>query len=123
VAAFCKQAMAGEPLIVYGDGRQTRDFVFVEDLSRGIAAALTHGGEGVFAHIGSGTETTILEVARMVADRLGGATVEHRPERVGDVLRSTSDISRARELFDFEPQVALAEGLDRTVRWFQESGG
>lgn len=129
VAAFCKRALAGEPLVVYGDGRQTRDFVFVEDLSRGIAAALARGDQeeqvdqGVLAHLGSGVETTVLEVARLVADRVGGATVEHQPERAGDVVRSTADISRARALFGFMPRVTLEDGLDRTVRWFRESNG
>jgi UDP-glucose 4-epimerase len=122
VAAFCKRGLAGEPLVVYGDGSQTRDFVFVEDLCRGIAAALGYGGKGLVAHLGSGHETTVLEVARMVADRLGGVPVEHRPPRVGDVGRSASDISTARELFGFEPRVRLQDGLDQTIDWFREWG-
>ena len=120
-AAFCKRALAGEPLVVYGDGTQTRDFVFVEDLSRGIAAAVADGRKGVVAHLASGTETTVLEVARLVAERLGGVSIEHRPARVGDVARSASDISTARELFGFTPRVTLRDGLDRTVDWFRES--
>jgi UDP-glucose 4-epimerase len=122
VAAFCKRALAGEALVVYGDGSQTRDFVFVEDLCRGIASALAHGGTGVVAHLASGVETTVLEVARLVADRLGGVPVEHRPARVGDVARSAADISTARDLFGFAPRVTLEDGLDRTVSWFREWG-
>ncbi len=123
VAAFCKRALAGEPLIVYGDGSQTRDFVFVEDLARGIAQAVVVGGTGTVAHLGSGTETTVLEVAREISHRLGGEVpVEYRPIRASDVTRSVSDISLARKLFGFEPRVSLAEGLDRTVAWFRESG-
>jgi UDP-glucose 4-epimerase len=121
VAAFCKQALAGEPLIVYGDGSQTRDFVFIEDLCRGIASAVTTGGSGLVAHLGSGVETTVLEVAGQISLRLGDVPVEHRPIRAGDVSRSFSDISLARERFGFEPRVQLAEGLDRTVAWFRES--
>ena len=121
VAAFCKRALAGEPLVVYGDGTQTRDFVFDEDHSRGIAAAVADGRKGVVAHLASGTETTVLEVARLVAERLGGVSIEHRPARVGDVARSASDISTARELFGFTPRVTLQDGLDRTVDWFRES--
>jgi UDP-glucose 4-epimerase len=123
VAAFCKRALAGEPLIVYGDGTQTRDFVFVEDLCRGIAAAVTSGGKGLVAHLASGRETTVLDVAAMVAERFGGAAIEHRPPRAGDISRSVADISRASELFGYEPRVGLDEGLDRTVAWFRESGG
>jgi UDP-glucose 4-epimerase len=122
VAAFCKQARAGEPLVVYGDGHQTRDYVFVEDICRGIAGAMTSGAKGAVAHLGSGVETTVLEVARQISRRFGGdIAVEHRPERVGDVVRSCADISGARSLFGFEPAVALGDGLDRTVAWFEQS--
>lgn len=121
VAAFCKQALAGQPLVVYGDGTQTRDFVFVEDLCRGISSALAFGGKNLVAHLASGTETTVLAVARMVSDRVGGIPIEHRPARVGDVARSVADTSTARELFGFVPRVTLKEGLDRTVAWFRES--
>jgi UDP-glucose 4-epimerase len=121
VAAFCKRALTGDPLIVYGDGTQTRDFVFVEDLCRGIAAAVVEGGNGVVVHLGSGAETSVLEVAAKVAGRFGGLPVEHRPARVGDVARSGADISAARERFGFAPTVGLDEGLDRTVVWFRES--
>lgn len=122
VAAFCKRAAAGQPLVVYGNGRQTRDFVYVEDICRGIAGALTCGARGAVAHLASNVETTVLEVARQLAERFGGdVTVEHRPERVGDVLRSSADTSGAQRLFGFEPVVSLTEGLDRTVAWFEQS--
>jgi UDP-glucose 4-epimerase len=121
VAAFCKAALAGEPLVVYGNGHQTRDFVFVEDLARGITAALGQGNTGVVAHLGSGIETTVLEVASLISDRLGHVPIEHHPVRAGDIERNFSDITRARELFDFSPRVPLAEGLDRTVSWFRGS--
>jgi UDP-glucose 4-epimerase len=121
VAAFCKRALAGEALIVYGDGTQTRDFVFVDDLCGGIAAAVSDGAKGVVAHLGSGTETAVLEVAQLLSDRFGGVPVEHRPARAGDVPRSAADISAARERFGFAPEVTLVEGLDRTVAWFRES--
>jgi UDP-glucose 4-epimerase len=124
VAAFCKQALAGEPLLVYGDGTQTRDFVFVDDLCSGIAAALGYSGNGAaVAHLGSGAETMVLDVAQRLSARWGGAPVEHAPARVGDVPRSAADISAARDLFGFSPEIGLDEGLDRTVAWFRESGG
>jgi UDP-glucose 4-epimerase len=129
VAAFCKRALAGEPLIVYGDGSQTRDFVFVDDLCRGIVGAVEssgaeHGGgpaAGRLFHLGSGLETPVLTVAAKVAERFGGVAIEHRPTRAGDVPRSGADIGAAREQLDFAPGVTLDEGLDRTVAWFRES--
>jgi UDP-glucose 4-epimerase len=122
VASFCKAAMAGKPLVIYGDGKATRDYVFVEDLCRGIAGAMTCGAQGAVAHLGSGVQTTVLEVARLLTERFSGdLAVEHQAERVGDVQRSGADISGARKLFGFDPTVALPEGLDRTVAWFEQS--
>jgi UDP-glucose 4-epimerase len=124
VAAFCKRASAGEPIVIYGDGSQTRDFIYVDDLCSGITTAMESGAKGTVAHLGSGVETTVLDVAHEVARRFGGdVAVEHRPERVGDVLHSNADISYARERFGFAPKVALSEGLDRTVAWFEQSPG
>jgi len=71
-----------------------------------------------------GVETTVLDVADEIASRFeGDIAVEHRPARAGDVLRSSADISGARSLFGFEPSVALGEGLDHTIGWFQQSSG
>ena len=124
VAAFCKRASAGEPIVIYGDGSQTRDFIYVDDLCSGITTAMESGAKGTVAHLGSGVETTVLDVAHEVARRFGSdVAVEHRPERVGDVLHSNADISYARERFGFAPKVALSEGLDRTVAWFEQSPG
>jgi UDP-glucose 4-epimerase len=121
VAAFCKAAADGEPLVVYGDGHQTRDFVFVADLCRGIVGALTSDAQGAVVHLGSGVETSVLDVAEAVSARFGGVPVEHRPERPGDVLRNSADLSAARELFGFDPATDLAAGLDQTVAWFRGS--
>jgi len=121
VAAFCKQALSGRPLVVYGDGAQTRDFVFVEDLCRGIASAVSDGGEGGVLHLGSGVETPVIDVAGKVAERFGGTPIEHQPSRAGDVPRSGADISAARGRLGFAPSMTLDEGLDRTVAWFRES--
>jgi UDP-glucose 4-epimerase len=121
VAAFCKQVQAGGTMVVYGDGSQTRDFIYVDDLCRGISQAMTSGAAGVVAHLGSGVETTVLGVAREVATRFGTeAEPEFRPPRQGDIERTYADISYAREAFGFAPGTRLDVGLDRTVQWFQE---
>ncbi len=118
VAAFCKASQAGGPLEVFGDGSQTRDFVFVDDLCDGIAAAVTSGLAGELIHLGSGTETSVGEVARAVAERFGGPPVNHRPPRAGDVRRSAPDITHARRVLGYRPRTALPAGLDATVAWF-----
>jgi UDP-glucose 4-epimerase len=122
VASFCKQVGAGHPLVVYGDGSQTRDFVYVEDLCEGIAAALTCGRGGVVTHLGSGVESPVIDVAKAVIDKFGGdATIEHRPERVGDVMHASADISYAQALLGFAPETSLDVGLSRTIEWFKSA--
>jgi UDP-glucose 4-epimerase len=120
VASFCRQAQAGEPLVVFGDGTQTRDFIYVDDLCKGIAAAMTSGAAGVVAHLGSGVETTVLTVADEIRKRFGDrVSTEFHPTRTGDIERTFADISFARQTFGFSPQTSLTDGLDRTVRWFE----
>jgi UDP-glucose 4-epimerase len=121
VASFCKAAQAGLPMTVYGDGSATRDFIYVEDLCRGIAQAMTSGAAGVVAHLGSGVETDVLTVAEEVAARFGHEqALSHQPPRPGDIERTFADISYARSAFGFDPRTTLGEGLDHTVQWFQE---
>lgn len=121
VAAFCKAVQSGGRMTIYGDGSATRDFIYVEDLCRGISQAMTSGAAGVVAHLGSGAETSVLAVSEMVATRFDHAlSPEFRPPRPGDIERTYADISFARETFGFSPGTELGDGLDRTVRWFQE---
>jgi UDP-glucose 4-epimerase len=111
VAIFCERAARGEPATVFGDGGQTRDFVFVDDVVQANLIAMGHDAGGVF-NIGRGEETTVLELAEML-----GLVVEHAPERSGEVLRSCIDSSLARQALPWAPQVGLEEGIERTLEW------
>jgi UDP-glucose 4-epimerase len=123
VAKFIRHAFAGEALPVYGDGNQTRDFVFVEDLVRAIRLASTAtdvGGE-VF-QIAAARETTVIELATalataLVAEGLPEPRIDFQSARLGDVRRNYADTSKARRLLGWTPQIDLGEGLRRTVRW------
>ena len=123
VALFFKQIKSGGALTVYGDGLQTRDFVYVDDLCQGIAAALDGEHAGETFHLGSGTETTVLELIdhlrRLYPDR--DIEVRHEPARAGEILRNYSDITKARGMLGFDPSTALDEGLRRTRAWFEET--
>jgi UDP-glucose 4-epimerase len=122
VASFCKAAVAGEPLTIYGDGTQTRDFVFVEDLCRGLLQALTSGAKGMLAHLGSGTETSIGAVAKEITVRFpGDVGIDHVEPRLGDIPRTYADISLARRELGYAPSTSLQDGLDATVAWFLEA--
>ena len=124
VAKFIKHALANEAWEIYGDGGQTRDFVYVDDLVAAIRAAATGrdlGGE-VF-QIATNTETTVSDLASRLAGALAahGVTapaIEHTPQRVGDMQRNYSDVSKARERLGWTPQVTLDQGLEQTLAWF-----
>lgn len=123
VARFVRRAMAGEPLEIYGDGRQTRDYIFIRDLVAAIRlAATTPGVGGKVFQIATGCETTVNELAEMLipilASRGFDAQVRHAAPLPGEIRRNFADTSRARELLGWSPRTALAKGLEETVDWF-----
>lgn len=121
IPKFVLRAMNGLPPIIFGDGEQTRDFTFVEDSARGIAAAGTAArAVGATINVGSGHEITVNELARLVAEVTGkDVTPEYHESRPGDVLRLFSDSSAARDLLGWEPRVSLREGLERLIAWHE----
>jgi len=126
VYKFVSALARGERPVIYGDGMQTRDFVYVEDVAdanvRALFAELS-GGSRVL-NIGTGRETSIIELLRIISGILGvEARPEFRPPRRGDVRRSVADITLAREVLGWEPRTSLEEGLRRTVEWFVRSHG
>lgn len=119
IPRFIARARAGKPPLIFGDGTQTRDFVYVKDVVRGNIQAMEGGGRGVF-NIASGTETSISELAATILSILGpGRSPVFCPERPGEVKRSVADISRARESFGFCPRFSLKDGLSETIRAMQ----
>jgi dTDP-glucose 4,6-dehydratase len=121
---FVRQALAGEPLTIYGDGSQTRDFVFVSDLANGlIRAAETPGAGGEIFQLASGVETSLNDLVALLSEVSGRTPeVRHEPSRAGEIQRNYSLIDKARERLGHAPEVPLAEGLERTWRWFADAG-
>jgi UDP-glucose 4-epimerase len=124
VAAFFKAITKGQPITVYGDGSQVRDFVFVEDLCEGIAAGMKSGKSGAI-QLGSGRPTTLTELLDIMRDVVAPRemVVRYEPFRAGEVLATYCDISKARRELNFEPATSLPDGLARTWRWFLERPG
>jgi dTDP-glucose 4,6-dehydratase len=119
VPNFISQALAGEPLTVYGDGSQTRSFCYVDDLVDGIIALL-ESGEPEPVNLGNPDERSILELARLVvAATASSSEIVFEPLPVDDPRVRCPDISRARQLLGWSPRVPLEEGLVRTVEWFR----
>jgi UDP-glucose 4-epimerase len=125
IPKFMLRAMAGMPLVVFGDGTQTRDFTFVSDTARAIMlAGDTDAAIGQTLNLGSGHEIAINQLAREVASAVGrpDIPVEHIEPRPGDVLRLFADSARARRILAFEPTVPLREGLGHLLEWYRASG-
>lgn len=120
IALFIRKAFAGDTLSICGDGSQTRDFIHVDDICQAIALGLKHNLEGDVFQIGTGVETSIVDLIRRLEDVSGRPLrTVLVPRRRGDVMRSVSDISKARRILGYAPGVSLEEGLGRTWRWLQ----
>ena len=119
VAAFFKRIGAGEEITVYGDGGQTRDFVYVEDLCDGIIAGLRGEATGAI-QLGSGIPTTLNELLDAIRPVVAPHPVRVRYEafRPGEVVNTYCDIAKARRELGFAPNTPLSEGLARTWAWF-----
>lgn len=116
VSIFQEQAKSGGPLTVEGDGTQTRDFVHVNDVVRANLRAATTDRVGTAYNVGTGTETSILELAETMQDLVGtDAEIVHRDARDGDIERSCADVSKAHKALGYEPTVSLREGLSSLI--------
>ena len=122
VSNFIVQALAGEPLTMYGDGSQTRSFCFVDDLVDGLMAlmATPHEVTGPI-NLGNPVEFTMLELAEQVLELTGSSSkIEFLPLPQDDPTRRRPDISRANEALGWEPQTRLRDGLERTIAYFTD---
>ena len=119
VAIFCKRMLANRPTTIYGDGSQTRDFVYVDDVVGAFLAARSKGG-GELVNVGSNAELSVNELHARLTE-LTGTSFEpaYADARPGELQRIYVDNSKAAELLDWRPSVALNEGLKQTVAWFR----
>ncbi len=116
VSNFVRQALASEPLTVFGDGRQTRSFCYVDDLIRGIVL-LAESGEHLPVNIGNPDERTLLDLAELVKKMTGTSSeIVFEALRVDDPMQRRPDITRAQQLLGWEPEVSLEDGLSRFLR-------
>lgn len=124
IAKFIKDAMRGKVIEIYGDGSQTRDFIYIDDLIRAvISASISDGVGGNIFQIASGCETTIQEVANRLINilsinNINGLKIINSNDRIGDVKRNFSNIEKAKNLLNWTPKVGMDEGLNRTVKFF-----
>ena len=116
ISIFADRARAGKPLTIFGDGSQTRDFVYVGDVVRGLAAALCEGNSRLVANVGRGGEISVLELARTIVELCGKrSAIEHAPARPGEILRSRANVDRLREQLGVVAETNLVDGLRQTL--------
>lgn len=119
VSNFITQALTGEPLTIHGDGSQTRSFCYVDDLIEGLWR-LSNSTVRDPVNLGNPEELSMTVLAERIAEVVANTGIEYRPLPEGDPARRRPDISRARELLDWEPRVPLADGLRPTIEYFRQ---
>ena len=122
VSNFIVQALTGQPITIYGDGQQTRSLCYVSDTVDGLVKLMDTPSDFTGpVNIGNPVEMTMLEIAQAILDITGSRSpIVHHPLPQDDPRQRCPDIAQARELLAWEPQVALREGLLRTIGWFDQ---
>jgi UDP-glucose 4-epimerase len=127
VSIFVSRLLENRPLTVFGNGLQTRDYVFVRDVARANVLASTAAiaaGDGIDAtafNIATATQTNVLELAETVAKVMGRKPeIEFAPARAGELFRSSLDVSKARRVLGWKPEVGFEDGLPQLVDWFRK---
>jgi nucleoside-diphosphate-sugar epimerase len=124
ISRFIAALLTGEPPLIYGDGEQSRDFTYIDNVvAANLKAAETTRGIGQVINIANGERITLNKLLEELVSLTGKSSVsaEYRPSRAGDVKHSLADISRAREFLGYEPQVDLRTGLGKTIDWLKQS--
>jgi UDP-glucose 4-epimerase len=121
VAIFAGRLLAGERCTIFGDGEQTRDFVFVDDVVDAFVRGASKGS-GLVCNIGTGVETSVNQLYRAMADAVGhGADAEHVAARPGELQRSSLDPGRAGIHLGWKPWTSIADGVSATLSWFRKA--
>ncbi|ACR41285.1 NAD-dependent epimerase/dehydratase family protein [Saccharolobus islandicus] len=121
ISRFIYQALRGEDITVFGDGKQTRAFLYVTDWVEATKKLLfSKGIKGIVLNIGSDKEVKIIELARMIINLTKSkSNIKFLPPRPDDPSRRAADITKAKKLLNWEPKVSLEEGLRKTIDWFR----
>jgi UDP-glucose 4-epimerase len=121
VTLFFRAIQAGQPIVIYGDGSASRDYLHVEDVSRAIELAVTqYVAGGTVLHVASGIETTVTELADLCRNAAGAPDhpVEYRPARAGEVGRNFATYDLARQMLGYQPTISREAGIRETWEWF-----
>lgn len=119
ISVFIEQALAGDDITVHGDGEQTRDFVFIDDIIEANRRASTTDSVGEPFNIGTGDSITIRELAELIRDVTDSdSDIVHTEGRSADIKQSRADITKATEQLEYEPTTSIQDGIEQTVEWY-----
>jgi len=122
ISIFAKRIAAGEDITIFGDGEQTRDFIYAGDIARGICKAITTQNVNTVYNLSTQTETSLLHLVKVMSDIMGKKIEPHFDvPREGDIYRSVLSNEKAALYLDWKPECSLAEGLEKTLKYFTES--
>lgn len=123
ISIFARAAARGEALTIFGDGTQTRDFVYAGDIAVGIRGALMTPAANAVYNLSTGSQTNLRTLVELLSEAAGHKIVpQYGPERPGDIYKSALDNGQAKQHLGWQPEVSLAEGLRRTYRYFTGQG-
>jgi UDP-glucose 4-epimerase len=119
ISVFCANAIQGNLLTIYGDGKQTRDYVYIDDCVAAFMAAADYGKAGIW-NIGTGTEVDVMDLAKLVTALTGsGSQLLFESARAGELSRSALDCDRAARDLNWRPATSLTTGVQAVIRWFE----
>jgi nucleoside-diphosphate-sugar epimerase len=123
ISIFMTKALQNKSAVIYGDGNQSRDFIYVRDVVRAnLLAAAARGVGGQIMNIGTGRAVDINQLWKAICGLCGqNLKPEYAPKRPGDIVASVAGIESARTILDFEPEISFGKGLEATLEWYRES--
>ena len=121
ISIFARSVAEEKEITIFGDGEQTRDFIYAGDIAEGVAAALTTAEANVVYNLSTQTQTSLRELVDVLSSVAGRRIIpKYGPERPGDIYKSSLSNTRARRGLNWKPSVSLEEGLRRTFEYFVE---
>ena len=123
ISIFVRRAMRKEPITIFGDGKQGRCWIYVEDLAEGNVAALAEGGKNEIINLAGPSFVSMNEIAEALGDLFGDVPIKHEPPRPHDFEGSVTHIEKAKRLLNWKPKTVFKEGLRKYVEYVKNTPG
>jgi nucleoside-diphosphate-sugar epimerase len=118
---FIKAALKGETLTLFGDGLQSRDFTYIDDIVSANISAVENGQPGAVYNLGGGTQATVNEVLQLISEIIGPLNIKREERQAGDAKHTSADTEAAKRDLKFMPKVSLRDGLLQEAEWLRQA--